>query len=159
MNKIVISNATPIISLCSVGYEYILKELFTRILISQAVDMELRVLDKPGARFGDLEWVEIVPVRNKEIILFLRKDIDTGEAETIALAKQMNADVVIIDENAGYQIAKHLDLPVVRTLSILKVAKDKKIITEIRPIVEQMVSRGRWYSKNVLSKFLDGIDE
>ena len=90
MNKIVISNATPIISLCSVGYEYILKELFTRILISQAVDMELRVLDKPGSRFGDLEWVEIVPVRNKEIILFLRKDIDTGEAETIALAKQMN---------------------------------------------------------------------
>ena len=159
MNKIVISNATPIISLCSVGYEYILKELFTRILISQAVDMELRVLDKPGSRFGDLEWVEIVPVRNKEIILFLRKDIDTGEAETIALAKQMNADVVIIDENTGYQIAKHLDLPVVRTLSILKVAKDKKIITEIRPIVEQMVSRGRWYSKNVLSKFLDGIDE
>jgi len=159
MNKIVISNATPLISLCSVGYEYILKELFTRILISQAVDMELRVLDKPGSRFGDLEWVEIVPVRNKEIILFLRKDIDTGEAETIALAKQMNADVVIIDENTGYQIAKHLDLPVVRTLSILKVAKDKKIITEIRPIVEQMVSRGRWYSKNVLSKFLDGIDE
>ncbi len=159
MNKIVISNATPIISLCSVGYEYILEELFHRILISQAVDMELRVLDKPGSHFSDLEWVEVAPVKNKEIILFLRKDIDTGEAETIALAKQMNADVVIIDENAGYQIAKHLDLPVVRTLSILKVAKDKKIITKIRPIVEQMVKRGRWYSKNVVNKFLDDIGE
>ena len=159
MNKIFISNATPIISLCSVGYEHILKELFHRILISQAVDIELRALDKPGSRFSDLEWVEVVPVKNKEIILFLRKDIDTGEAETIALAKQMNADVVIIDENAGYQIAKHLDLPVVRTLSILKVAKDKKIITEIRPIVEQMVKRGRWYSKNVVNKFLDDIGE
>lgn len=159
MNKIIISNATPIISLCSVGFEYIMEELFHRILISQAVDMELRALDKPGSCFSDLEWVEVVPVKNKEIILFLEKDIDKGEAETIALAKQMNADVVIIDENAGYQIAKHLDLPVVRTLSILKVAKDKKIITEIRPIVEQMVKRGRWYSKNVVNKFLGDISE
>ena len=159
MNKIVISNATPIISLCSVGCEYVLEELFHRLIIPQAVDIELRVLDKPGSRFGDLKWVEVAPVRNKEIILFLRKDIDTGEAETIALAKQMNADVVIIDENAGYQIAKHLGLPVVRTLSVLKAAKDKKIITEIRPIVEQMVKRGRWYSKNILNKFLDDMGE
>ncbi|MDL1982785.1 MAG: DUF3368 domain-containing protein [Deltaproteobacteria bacterium] len=119
MSNIVISNATPIISLCSVGYEFVLKELFHHIFIPQAVDMELRSLDKPGSHFSDLKWVEVVSVQNKEVIVFLRKDIDKGEAETIALAKQMNA-YVIIDENAGYQIAKHFGLPVVRTLSILR---------------------------------------
>ena len=159
MSNIVISNATPIISLCSVGYEFVLKELFHNILIPQAVDMELRSLDKPGSRFSDLKWVEVVSVQNEEVIVFLRKDIDKGEAETIALAKQMNANVVVIDENAGYQIAKHFGLPVVRTLSILKVAKDKKIISKIRPIVEQMVKRGRWYSKNVIDKFLGDVGE
>ncbi|MDL2123094.1 MAG: DUF3368 domain-containing protein [Deltaproteobacteria bacterium] len=159
MSNIVISNATPIISLCSVGYEFVLKELFHHILIPKAVDMELRSLDKPGSRFSDLKWVEVVSVQNEEVIVFLRKDIDKGEAETIALAKQMNADVVIIDENAGYQIARHFGLPVVRTLSILKVAKDKKIINKIRPIVEQMVQRGRWYSKNVIDKFLGDVGE
>ena len=70
------------------------------------------------------------------------------------MTKQMNANGVIIDENAGYQIAKHFGLPVVRTLSMLKVAKDKKIISKLRPIVEQMVTRGRWYSKNVIDKIL-----
>ncbi|MEA1899981.1 MAG: DUF3368 domain-containing protein [Thermodesulfobacteriota bacterium] len=159
MSNIVISNATPIISLCSVGYEFVLKELFHHIFIPQAVDMELRSLDKPGSHFSDLKWVEVVSVQNEEVIVFLRKDIDKGEAETIALAKQMNADVVIIDENAGYQIAKHFGLPVVRTLSILKVAKNKKIISKIRPIVEQMVQRGRWYSKNVIDKFLSDVGE
>ena len=159
MSNIVISNATPIISLCSVGYEFILKELFRHILIPQAVDMELRSLDKPGSRFSDLKWVEVVSVQNEEVIVFLRKDIDKGEAETIALAKQMNADVVIIDENAGYQIARHFGLPVVRTLSILNVAKDRKIISKIRPIVEQMVQRGRWYSKDVIDKFLGDVGE
>ena len=159
MSNIVISNATPIISLCSVGYEFVLKELFHNIFIPKAVDMELRSLDKPGSRFSDLKWVEVVSVQNEEVIVFLRKDIDKGEAETIALAKQMNANVVIIDENAGYQIAKHFGLPVVRTLSILKVAKDKKIISKIRPIAEQMVKRGRWYSKNVIDKFLGDAGE
>ncbi|MCD6576841.1 MAG: DUF3368 domain-containing protein [Anaerolineaceae bacterium] len=46
-----------------------------------------------------------------------------------------------------------------KTLSILKVAKDKKIITEIRPTVEQMVKKGRWYSKNVVTKFLNDVGE
>jgi len=159
MSNIVISNATPIISLCSVGYESVLNELFHHIFIPRAVDMELRSLDKPGSRFSDLKWVEVVSVQNEQVIVFLRKDIDKGEAETIALAKQMNADVIIIDENAGYQIARHFGLPVVRTLSILKVAKDKKIISKIRPIVEQMVKRGRWYSKNVIDKFLGDVGE
>jgi predicted nucleic acid-binding protein len=71
----------------------------------------------------------------------------------------MNADVVIIDEIAGYQIARLLDLPVVRTLSVLKVAKDKEIISEIRPVVEQMIQKGRWYSKNVIDKFLSDVGE
>lgn len=119
----------------------------------------MRSLDKPGSRFSDLKWVEVVSVQNEEVIVFLRKDIDKGEAETIALAKQMNADVAIVDENAGYQIAKHFGLPVVRTLSILNVAKNKKIISKIRPIVEQMVQKGRWYSKKVIDKFLSDVGE
>jgi len=65
MSNIVISNATPIISLCSVGYEFVLKELFHQILIPRAVDMELRSLDKPGSRFSELKWVEVVSVQNE----------------------------------------------------------------------------------------------
>ncbi|MBC8198729.1 MAG: DUF3368 domain-containing protein [Desulfobacterales bacterium] len=38
-------------------------------------------------------------------------------------------------------------------------AKDKKIISKIQPIVEQMVKRGRWYSKNVIDKFLGDVGE
>jgi predicted nucleic acid-binding protein len=106
MSLIVISNATPIISLSSVGCEFILKELFGHIIIAQAVNRELKALDKPGSNFCDYEWVETVSIQNKEISDFLIKDLDKGEAETIALAKEMEADVVIIDENAGYQIAR-----------------------------------------------------
>jgi len=50
-------------------------------------------------------------------------------------------------------------LPVVRTLSVLKAAKNKNIISRVTPIVEEMVQKGRWYSKNVIAKFLRDAEE
>jgi hypothetical protein len=154
MSKIVISNATPIISLCSVHHEHILKELFNHIVIPEAVENELRVLERPGSDFSDNSWVEVEAVKNEDLIHLLMKDLDRGESETIALAKQRKADIVIIDEIAGYQIAKHFDLPVVRTLSVLKTAKELGIIEKVAPLLSEMVQKGRWYSIDVIEKFL-----
>jgi len=159
MSKIVISNATPIISLCSVHHEHILKELFNHIVIPEAVEDELRVLERPGSDFSDNSWVEVEAVKNEDLIHLLMKDLDRGESETIALAKQRKADIVIIDEIAGYQIAKHFELPVVRTLSVMKTAKERGIIKKIAPLLSEMVQKGRWYSTDVIEKFLKIVGE
>jgi len=47
-----------------------------------------------------------IPVQNKDFVQFLEKDLDRGESEVIVLAKELKADVVIIDENIRYQIVK-----------------------------------------------------
>ena len=159
MSKIIVADATPIVSLCTIGREDILQRLFHRIIIAEAVDRELRVAAKPGSAFADLDWVEIVPVQNREFVRSLQKNLDLGEAETIALALQAKADAALIDEFAGYQIAKSFDLPVLRTLSILKTAKHRQIITEVRPLVEAMVQKGRWYSQTLIEQFLREIGE
>ena len=159
MNLIVISNATPIVSLCTVGCENILQQLFHQIIIPLAVQQELCALHKPGAQFTKYDWVSVATVTNQEFVFSLRKDLDAGEAETIALARQMNADVVLIDEMAGYQLAKHFDLPVVRTLSLLKTAKQKQIISEVRPLVEDLIRKGRWYARDVIERFLRDLGE
>ena len=159
MSKIVISNATPIISLCSVQHEHILKELFNHIVIPEAVEDELRVLERPGSDFSDNSWVEVEAVKNEDLVHLLMKDLDRGESETIALAKQRKADIVIIDEIAGYQIAKHFELPVVRTLSVMKTAKERGIIKKIAPLLSEMVQKGRWYSTDVIEKFLKIVGE
>jgi len=159
MSTIIIANATPVVSLCTIGREDILEQLFQHIIIAQAVDNELRASDKPGAAFPELDWVDVVTVQDKPLVRSLQKDLDRGEAETIALALQIQADVVLIDEFAGYQIAKNFDLPVVRTLSLLKTAKHRGIVSEVRPLVEEMVQKGRWYSQAVIQSFLRQIGE
>ena len=157
--KLIISNATPIISLCSVGQESILKELFGNITIPKAVNDELIAVDKPGSNFSENNWVKVVDVKNRELVKSLQKDLDKGEAEVIALAKQLKADIVIIDESFGYQIAQYFNLPVLRTLSVLKAAKEKKIIDKIKPIVKDMVNKGRWYSPDLIKRYLKSIGE
>ena len=57
--------------------------------------------------------------------------LDLGESETIILAKEVQADLVIIDENIGYMIAENSGLNVVRTLSVLLKAKEKGIETVV----------------------------
>ena len=158
-SKLVIVNSTPIISLCSVSHEFILQVLFQHIVIPKAVDIELRALEKPGSDFSDSDWVEVISVQNKDLVQFLEKDLDRGESEVIVLAKELKADVVIIDENIGYQIAKHFDLLVMRTLSILKTAKARGVIGEVSPILDKMIQKGRWYSNEVVEKYLNSIGE
>ncbi len=50
-------------------------------------------------------------------------------------------------------------LPVVRTLSLLLRAKQKGYVTQIKPILEEMVGRGRWYSPAVCRAMLLQADE
>jgi predicted nucleic acid-binding protein len=46
-----------------------------------------------------------------------------------------------------------------RTLSILKTAKARGVIGEVSPILDKMIQKGRWYSNEVVEKFLNSIGE
>lgn len=123
------------------------------------MDEELKAAEKPGADFSENVWVDVITVKNSALVQVLEKDLDRGESEVIALGKELDADALIIDESIGYRIAKHLDLPVVRTLSILSTAKSRGIITKVSPILKEMVKKGRWYSDDVVARFLKSVGE
>ena len=156
---IIVSNTTPIISLSSIGKINILKELFNEIIISQSVYDEIKAKKSYGYDEVDSNFIKIKSIKGIIYRDLLLNQLDLGEAETIILAKEVNADFVLIDENLGYKIAKNSDLEVIRTLSILLKAKEKGIISEIKPLLDEMIVKGRWYSKNVYKNFLKRINE
>jgi hypothetical protein len=82
-----------------------------------------------------------------------------GESETIILAKELNVDLVIIDENIAYKIAKNSGLNVVRTLSILLIAKEKGIVNSLKPLLDELIEKGRWYSKREYHNYLEKAGE
>ena len=154
-----VSNTTPIISLSSIGKIQILKDWFQEIIIPQAVYDEIKAKQGYGYDEVDLSFITVQTIRDTEQEKLLLEQLDAGEVQTIVLSKEINADNTIIDENTGYTIAKKSGLNVIRTLSILLKAKEVGIITEVKPLLDKMISKGRWYSNHVYYSFLRKVNE
>jgi len=154
-----VSNTTPIISLSSIGKIEILKDLFQEIIIPKAVYDEIKVKQDYGYNEVDLSFITVQRIQDTDREKFLLEQLDAGEVQAIVLSKEINADNTIIDENTGYIIAKKSGLNVIRTLSILLKAKEVGIITEVKPLLDEMISKGRWYSKHVYYSFLRKANE
>jgi predicted nucleic acid-binding protein len=69
----------------------------------------------------------------------LQKELHRGESETIALAISLNADRVIIDENPGRKKAMSLGLNIMGILGILLIAKRRRLIPAIQPLMDDLI--------------------
>ena len=154
-----VSNTTPIISLSSIGKIEILKELFQEIIIPLAVYEEIKAKQSYGFNEVDSNFIKVQPIQNTSQEKSLLEQLDIGEAQVIVLSKEINANNTIIDENSGYTIAKESGLNVIRTLSVLLKAKENNVIEEIKPLLDEMISKGRWYSNHVYYSFLRKANE
>jgi predicted nucleic acid-binding protein len=156
---IIVANTTPIISLASIGRLDILEKLFGNVMIPEAVYQEIKA--KPGYGYEQVDgaFIEVRTIQGLLYKDFLLTQLDSGEAETIILAKEVNADFVIIDENLGYRIANNAGLTAVRTLSLLLKAKEKGHIEQVKPLLDEMITKGRWYSSAVYRAFLEKAGE
>jgi hypothetical protein len=133
-----VCNSTPIISLSSVGRFDILNQLFGEIIIAEAVYQEIKAKQSYGYREIDAPFINVMSIQRQADCDLLLKELDRGEAETITLAKEVNATRVLIDENLGYKLAKKEGLNVVRTLSILLKAKEVGLIPALKPVLDEI---------------------
>jgi predicted nucleic acid-binding protein len=155
----VVANTTPLISLASIGKLELLKDIFGEIIIADAVYNEIKAKKGYGYSEIDTDYIKVQSIKGIAYRDFLLSQLDLGETETIILAKEIDADFVIIDENIAYKIAKSSELNVVRTLSILLRAKEKGLIPALKPLLDEMILKGRWYSQRVYKTILEQAGE
>ena len=86
--------------------------------------------------------------------------LDKGEAEAISLAIENQADILIIDELAGRQVAKQHNLRIIGLLGILIDAKYSGLIKEVKPLLDQLISdHGFWIKPELYSNVLKTVAE
>ncbi len=153
---IVVSNSSPLIALAKIGKLYILRELFKEIIIPKAVWNEVVVKGKgkPGAEEVEkAEWIKVREVKDRLSVEVLKGEIEIGEAEAIILAKELNADLLIMDEKIPRIIAESIGLRVIGSLAILYIAKKRGLIKEdFDEIVKELRARGIRFSDDVINR-------
>ena len=56
-----------------------------------------------GEEVAAARWIKRYSVRNQLLVNALMRDIDRGEAESIVLAIELEADLILLDEKEGRQ--------------------------------------------------------
>lgn len=144
---IVVSDASPIINLSIIGKLGLLKELYKKIVIPQAVFDELTV--KGAGQPGDQEvrnanWIQVVSCENTELVKRLHVEIDLGEAEAITLVLELKADLLLIDERIGRSKAKAFQIKTVGLLGILIECKHRGWVISVTALMDRLRSEANF---------------
>lgn len=130
---IVVSDTSPLTSLLQIGHERLLRDLYGNVIIPEAVERELRQCHTILPSFLKVVWA-----KDRETVARLENELDLGEAEAITVAKEVRADVLLIDERRGRSIAIREGIPVVGLLGVLIVAKKKGMIASLEQVLESL---------------------
>jgi predicted nucleic acid-binding protein len=84
-------------------------------------------------------------VQNQALVTALQRDLDRGEAETIALALELSADLVLLDEREGRHAAQKLELRVVGVVGMLLEAKSRRDVEAVRPHLDALRHKAGFY--------------
>ena len=138
---IVISNSSALINLVIIGRLDLLREKFGEIIVPQAVWQEVVIegAGKPGAKEVErANWIRVEEVTNKPLVQLLEQKLDDGESEAIALALEVGADLVLLDERDARDTAESLGLDILGVIGILIWAKKKGLILSLQDELDQL---------------------
>jgi predicted nucleic acid-binding protein len=154
---IIISDTTPIRYLVEIEKAHILEELFGKIIIPEKVFLELQGRRTPPKVIAWIQahpdWIEI---RHADTSLVTtQKKIGPGEIEAFALALELKADAVLLDDKDATTEAERLHIEVIATFNILESAAEKNLIDLPATIQEMQSTSFRLPPQQLIDEMLE----
>jgi predicted nucleic acid-binding protein len=84
--------------------------------------------------------------------------LGAGELSTILLAKELQADVALIDERGARLLAQSEGVPVLGTVGLLELGYRSGEVTDLRLAYQRMLARGAHIDKQILNQSLAGLN-
>lgn len=130
---IVVSDSSPITNLIQIGQESLLEALFKSVVIPPSVQSELHKTHASLPLF-----IQVSAPTDNAFVIHLQKELDAGEAEAIALAKELKADLILIDERLGRAVVEREGFRFTGLLGVLIEAKKRGLISAITPLITDL---------------------
>ena len=154
----IVADAGPLIVLLKINKLSILKDLFGTVNVPIAVYDEITARPQDKADFLKMEWLKPVKIKEDSDYKLLEKLVDQGEAEAIILAKELETSLLVDDAKAR-KYAALLNVEVIGTLGLLKLAKNHGKIVSVRAAINDMLAQGYYIDNKLIVKLLEDTGE
>lgn len=135
----VVSDTTALTTWLKVGHEGLLEKLFDRVLSPSTVERELRAYHATLPPF-----CQIRPIAASDRLQRLLQEADAGEAEAICLAVEVQAQLLLIEDKKGRQLAEAEGLRCLGLPAVLLQAKRSGLISSLAEMLDQIEKRGNF---------------
>jgi predicted nucleic acid-binding protein len=137
---VVISDTSPIRCLVHLQLNDILPKLFGDVLLPPAVVRELAQASRwfVARDVSAFPFLKVRQPSDAALVAGLAKHLDPGEAEAIALALEVRADLLLMDDMAARLEAARRGFEVAGVFGILLRAKSAGLLPAVMPLVDQL---------------------
>lgn len=152
----IIGDSSALTALGVVDKLELLEKLYDVLFVPQAVYDEVTQIDRPQSD----KLRNFLSNKVKVVDLTLHKlGLGIGELEAITLYKELNADVLLIDDNRAKKYAILNDVRVIGSIGILIKAKEEGYIDKIKPLLEKIMLSEVYISDKLIIKVLGICNE
>jgi predicted nucleic acid-binding protein len=149
---LVIADTTPLRYLTVIGQIGLLPTIFKQVVIPPVVWDELTAAstsDNVRSFFESRpDWLQLRSPRMDSMEIVSR-DLHEGERAALALAIEIRADLVLIDEAAGRHEAKQLGIRITGTVGVLTLAAERGLVN-VPDVLSRLRLSGFYIDENVL---------
>jgi len=149
----VVFNASPLIALERIGQLDLVHQIFGSVLVPRAVVRETTpALVLPS-------WIAEQPLQRPLDPRIAHASLGPGETETVALAMEVSAGWVVLDERPARRLAQGLGLRVIGTLGLVLAGKRRGLIGNVKPFLDLLIQQGFYISPQLHNKVLRDAGE
>lgn len=152
---ILVADASALIALATCDSLALLEIIYGNVIVPEAVVREVNAAGKPQS--DRLHAYLQGKVRQVDMRGFIYLDAfaDAGETEAMLLYKEVNADYLLIDDKRGRKVAKINQIRTVGSLGVLLQAKHAGLISQVKPLLEQIASSFIYMSESLIQIVLE----
>jgi len=146
MPKVVISDTSMLIVFQKIKQLDLLKKVYGELITTPEIALEY------GEKLPI--WITVQSVSDKKYQKFLETQIDIGEASALALAKEFDDVLLLLDDLKARKLALQLNLKITGALGIIHRAKQMGIIQKVKPLIDKLLQTNFRISENIIEEIL-----
>jgi predicted nucleic acid-binding protein len=147
----IVLNTSPLIVLFKAELEFVLPEVFKRIVVPEAVWQEVSVYaDEAFKGLSKATWLsrEEISIDNRVVVW----NLGNGESQVLSWALKKPDHIAVIDDLAARRCAESLSIRYIGTAGLLVLASRQKLLSSLAGALSQVRKAGLYLTDDFVER-------